>query len=229
MLRALLWLFLLGLQACAAMPLTTSRDASILEAGEERDEFSLAAPAVSTSFDFSPTIFGGSVLEYQSRRGLGDERERAFRVGLSTDIRGPSGLYGGLERARSLRKGTRDWGTVGYVGALAGFDSFFGAWVPNHMYGQLYGGLVVGKVTGTFRPELNARLTLQSGTITYDPYGLIVLTLEPRYRFEVWNRLAYVGLGLDVGYLACEDCVAGTEPPTKGIVGFHPTVGLTFP
>lgn len=220
---------LLLLQACLALPLNTPRDAALLPPGETRQAAMLVSPALYTSTSFQPTIFGsGSSAEYMYRRGTTVGAERAFRVGISGFPLLP-GLYGGVETARDLRRGTRAWGTVGYAGALAGVEGWTATFLPLHKYAQAYAGMVVGKVRGGFRPELNLRATLQPGYKVWAPYLASVATVEPRLRLRARQVDFVFGLGLDAGYLACHDCAFNDDGGGRFVYGVHPMIGAALP
>lgn len=223
----LLWLWLL--QGCYALPLNTARDASLVPPGETRHAAMIASPALYTTTSFAPTIFGsGSTTEYLYRRGVTTGQERAVRIGVS-GIPFHTGVYGGLEAARDLRRGTRAWGTVGYAGAVAGLEGFTATIMPIHKYGQVYAGLVAGRVQGIVRPEINVRASVQPGLSIWAPYAAGILTLEPRLRLSNGRIAAVFGLGLDAGALTCEDCAFGGERTGKWVYGVHPSLGVSIP
>lgn len=223
----LLWLWLL--QGCFALPLNTARDASLAKPGESRHAAMIASPSLFTTTKFSPTVFGsGSTTEYMYRRGVTAGQERAVRIGAS-GVPFHAGLYGGVEAARDLRRGTRAWGTVGYAGLVGGLEGFTGTLVPIHKYGQAYAGLVAGRVRGIVRPEVNLRLSVQPGLNLWEPYAAGIATVEPRLRVHTGRVAVSFGLGLDAGVLACSDCAFGDEQTGKFVYGVHPTLGVSIP
>ncbi len=217
--------FLLG-NACAAIPLGTPRDASILELGTTRNEVLLSNTTTLVTARGRPSIFGGTAVEGAHRVGKGEGKESAFRVGVNS---GFNGAFGGFERAVDLRNGTRAWGTVGYMGVLGGLDAFTGSYFPLHTYVNGYVGLISGRVAGTFRPEINVKATLQSGTVTFDPYGLGVATVEPRLRWAGKKFHFYAGLGLAAGYVVCGNCVSAQERDGNPVFGIYPLLGVSLP
>lgn len=229
MFRRFSWLGLFLLQGCFALPLNTARDASLVPPGESRHAAMLASPSIYTTSEFHPTVFGsGSTTEYLYRRGITTGHERAVRIGVS-GVPFHTGVYGGVEAAWDMRRGTRGWGTVGYAGAVGGLEGFTATLLPIHKYGQVYAGLIAGRVRGTFRPELNLRVGAQPGLSVWDPYVAGVATVEPRLRAHTGQVSFSFGLGLDAGWLACGDCAFGDERTGKFIYGVHPSIGVSIP